>query len=113
MIRSTPAQTILANAQNAVIQLKQMERITLCLIENKVDRTSDFEWMGQIRYYMNGGEIFLKMLTAKLPYGFEYTGNQKQFVATSSSDRFYRAIFVAIKHHYGFAVQVIKKILFW
>lgn len=89
-----------------------MERITLDLIEKKVSRTSDFEWMGQIRYYVNDGSICLKMLTAKLPYGYEYTGNQKQFVATKSTDRFYRAFFMAMKHHYGFAVQVMKKIFF-
>lgn len=95
----------LINTQNTLIQLKQMETIVERLISKKVSRINDFEWLGQMRYYLDDEMINLKMLTSKLAYGFEYIGNSKQFVSTAATDRCYRAIFVALNHHFGIAVQ--------
>lgn len=95
----------LVNTQNTLIQLKHMDTILDRLISKKVSRVNDFEWLGQIRFYLDDEMITLKMLTSKLSYGFEYIGNAKHLVSTAATDRCYRAIFVALNHHIGVAVQ--------
>lgn len=95
----------LVNTQNTLIQLKQQETQLNRLIETKTSQINDFEWLGQIRYYLNEENIHLKVLTSKLAYGFEYIGNAKQFISTASTDRAYRAVFVALCRWYGVAAQ--------
>lgn len=94
------------NCQTLLVLLTQMENILNRLIEKNVNSTDDFDWMCQMRYYFDEENIDMKMLTSKLSYGFEYIGNKSQLILTPSTERCYRAIFVALNHHYGVAMQV-------
>lgn len=89
-----------------LILLIQAKNILNRLIEKNADSVDDFDWMGQMRYYITENQIDVKMLLSKLQYGFEYVGNKSRMVVTPLTDRCHRIIFVALNHHFGLALQV-------
>lgn len=94
------------NFRTLLILLIQAQSILNRLIEKNADSVEDFDWMGQMRYYITENKIEVKMLLAKLLYGYEYCGNKSRMVVTPLTDRCYRIIFVAFHHHFGLALQV-------
>lgn len=84
----------------------QAQNILNRLIEKKAESLEDFDWMGQMRYYLNENRIEVKMLLTKLNYGFEYIGNKSRMVITPLTNRCYRNIFVALNQNFGSALQV-------
>lgn len=84
----------------------QAQNILNRLIEKKAESLEDFDWMGQMRYYLNENRIEVKMLLTKLNYGFEYIGNKSRMVITPLTNRCYRNIFVALSQNFGSALQV-------
>lgn len=97
------------NFRTLLILLIQAQNILNRLIEKNADSVEDFDWMGQMRYYIDTAEnkIEVKMLQSlKLLYGYEYCGNKSRMVVTPLTDRCYRIIFVALNHHFGAALQV-------
>lgn len=94
------------NLRTLLILLIQAQNILNRLIEKNADSVEDFDWMGQMRYYITDNRIVVKMLLAALNYGYEYCGNKSRMVVTPLTDRCYRIIFVALNHHFGLALQV-------
>lgn len=94
------------NFRALLILLIQAQNILNRLIEKNADSVEDFDWMGQMRYYITEDKITVKMLLAVLHYGYEYCGNKSRMVVTPLTDRCYRIIFVALHHHFGLALQV-------
>lgn len=84
----------------------QAQNILNRLIEKKAESQEDFDWMGQMRYYLTENRIEVKMLLTKLNYGFEYIGNKSRLVINPLTDRCYRSIFVALNQNFGLALQV-------
>ena len=59
------------------------------LIQAKVSRTDDFEWISMMRFYMaqsneepNEKTVNIQMIATTLEYGFEYIGNQGRLVVS-------------------------------
>jgi len=49
------------------------------LIKLKTASVHDFNWISQMRYYMEGGRVKVKMITTDIRYGYEYLGNTRYF----------------------------------
>lgn len=78
--------------------LKEQERITLKalvvidvhardvvqrLIDLQISNIADFEWSSQLRYYWEEKDtLMVKMVTAQIPYAYEYLGNSPRLVIT-------------------------------
>lgn len=94
------------NHRTLLILLIQAQNILNRLIEKNATSIEDFDWMGQMRYYLNDTKIHVKMLLSQLLYGFEYIGNKSRLVITPLTDRCYRTTFVALNQQFGLALQV-------
>ena len=65
------------------------------LIQNGIDSKTDFDWISQLRYYMDRKDkdkIKVKMITSTLSYQYEYLGNSDRLVITPLTDRCYRTL---------------------
>ena len=77
------------------------------LINKNISSTNDFEWASQLRYYWTEKTLDLdvSMVTATIPYGWEYLGNSLRLVITPLTDRCYRTLMGAKQLNYGGAPE--------
>jgi len=79
------------------------------LIAKQIQSVYDFDWQAQLRYYWEEHEkretLIVKMVTAKIEYGFEYLGNSPRLVITPLTDRCYRTLLGAKSLYYGGAPE--------
>jgi len=96
----TTLKALVVIAQHSIYVVQNM-------IEKEIESADEFEWGSQLRYYWaeKTMDITAKMVTAEVPYGFEYLGNSLRLVITPLTDRCYRTLMGAKNLNYGGAPE--------
>lgn len=68
------------------------------LIKCGIKSENDFQWLRQLRYYMNGS-VRVKIANADVKYAYEYLGNSDRLVITPLTDRCYITLMAAYQLH--------------
>lgn len=69
------------------------------LVKNNVNSADDFQWLSQLRYYMIDDSVRVRIISAEVPFAYEYLGNSDRLVITPLTDRCYRTLMAAYQLH--------------
>lgn len=69
------------------------------LVRNNVITENDFQWLSQLRYYMIDEAVRVRIISAEVPFAYEYLGNSERLVITPLTDRCYRTLMAAYQLH--------------
>ncbi|OMJ79537.1 hypothetical protein SteCoe_20429 [Stentor coeruleus] len=75
------------------------------LINRKTTRIDEFSWFSQMRYYLVGNIMEIRMLDCIREYGYEYLGNTNRLVITGLTDRCYMTLMSALNMSLGGAPE--------
>ena len=95
------------NAMGALIVIDVHARDVIAkMVDKRIDNVEAFEWIQQLRYYWEEKDTLrVKMVTAIIPYAYEYLGNSPRLVITELTDKCYRTLLGAKYLHYGGAPE--------
>ena len=88
--------------------------VTKRLLDGRIHRVRDFDWMSQMRYYWDRtkepnpklgrkgrSDMFIMMVSSRRQYGYEYLGNTLRLVITPLTDKCYLTLMGALQLNLG------------
>ena len=77
--------------------------VVVSLKKKNITSINEFEWASQLRYYWTEQnlELMVSMVTATIPYGWEYLGNSLRLVITPLTDRCYVTLSMGLRLFLG------------
>ena len=66
------------------------------LMEDEIDTVNDFSWQKQLKYYLDGDDLYAQQITSRLEFGFEYYGATSRLVITPLTDKCWLTISEAL-----------------
>eukprot|EP00667_Euglena_gracilis_P000011 EG_transcript_11 len=73
------------------------------LAESGCSSITEFDWVGQMRYYWTDDDLYVRQVEAQFLYGGEYLGNSGRLVVTPLTDRIYLTLTGAMQMFLGSA----------
>jgi dynein heavy chain 1 len=90
-----------AKCEGLIIELVHQRDVTRDLMERKVDDSKAYEWLSQLRVYVEEDQVSLKMANANFRYGFEYLGIPERLVRTPLTDKCFLTLTQALANRLG------------
>jgi len=94
--------------EHLIYEYVHRRTITRILVEKDVKTNKAFEWLSQMRFYLEAAkqkdqlpQLIIQMADARFEYGFEYLGVQERLVMTPLTDRCYLTMTQALSSNLG------------
>ena len=93
--------------ENLIIEYVHQRDVIRSLVANQADSVSCFEWLKQMRFYLDEAnpsileQLKVRIANAEFKYGFEYLGVQDRLVQTPLTDRCYLTMSQALNARLG------------
>jgi dynein heavy chain 1 len=92
--------------EHLITELVHERDVIRILIENKINSSTDFSWLYQMRFYLDLtrsplDQLSITMASATFSYGFEYLGVPDRLVQTPLTDRCYLTLTQALNSRLG------------
>ncbi|XP_068982290.1 dynein axonemal heavy chain 7-like isoform X4 [Bombus flavifrons] len=82
--------------------LIQQKDIIQLLLDKNITRSTDFEWVAQLQYYLVEDCIEVSIFNTTIKYGYEYSYYKQHIINTPLTDRCFHTLMQAYKYHlYG------------
>jgi dynein heavy chain len=77
------------------------------LLGQAVDTVTNFEWIKQLRFYMDAEllEVAIRQTGYSFCYSYEYLGNGQRLVMTPLTDKVYLTMTCALRLHFGCSIS--------
>jgi dynein heavy chain 1 len=90
-----------AKCETLIIELVHQRDVIKALIDRKVSNQNAFEWLAQLRVYLEEDQVTVKMANATFRYGFEYLGIPDRLVRTPLTDKCFLTLTQALANRLG------------
>lgn len=93
--------------EHLITELVHQRNVTRTLVVNNVNDPKDFEWLYQMRFYLDRTvtnpleRLQIRIANAEFPYGWEYLGVSDRLVQTPLTDRCYLTLTQALDTQLG------------
>ncbi|XP_072386040.1 dynein axonemal heavy chain 7 isoform X2 [Diabrotica undecimpunctata] len=100
LIRSTSLTNLSRITIKALIVIDvHAKDVVEALYRDNVANDREFNWLSQLRYYLEDDEALVRLINATVKYAYEYLGNTDRLVITPLTDRCYRTLIGAYHLH--------------
>ncbi|XP_054010575.1 dynein axonemal heavy chain 7-like [Hylaeus anthracinus] len=85
-----------------IIIISNQKDVIKLLLHKNITRSTDFEWVAQLRYYLEENCVKTSMFNTSISYGCEYNYYKHHIINTTLTDRCFHTLMQAYEYHlYG------------
>lgn len=87
-----------------IVILIQQKDIIKLLLDKNITKSTDFEWIAQLQYYLIENCIEISTFDITIKYGYEYSYYKQCIINTPLTDRCFHTLMQAYKYHFFGAI---------